>query len=220
MYLALGTLVLVFFGIRYQVSVIRNRPAIDIEVEKLPVELGEWSGENTRGLDIRSQNVLKLTRYVKRRYTNSSGKSVTLYVGYWKKQTGDYQAAKHSPELCLPSNGWHINPPQTLTLAGSDGGSLTIKRLVGEERDNEHLFYYYFFAGERKYTEEWQALVNTSLQTIFSGRSDGGIVEVSTPLTGKGSRDSIIAERSALVEDFLRQLVPALEGLVNGALIS
>ena len=188
----------------------------DIAIESLPMKLGDWQGKDTEGLDIRSQDILKLTRYVKRLYTNPEGDRVILYVGYWQTQTGDYQAAKHSPALCLPANGWSIQfkPVRQVNIKNSD--SVDTKRIVGEIRDTPYLFYYWFFSGEKNYTEEWQALINISFEKLFRGRSDGGIVEISIPIRGG---DKIAGEERAneILEDFLEEFYPELRKLIHGS---
>jgi EpsI family protein len=155
--------------------------AIDIAVETLPMQLGSWNGVESDALSTKSKEILKLTKYIKRDYTNSEGKTVSLYIGYWNKQSGEHQAAKHSPALCLPSNGWHVQYKDPVLLT-SNSSSLTAKQILGEIQSSEQLFYYWFFAGEENYYEELKALVNISLQRLLHGRSDGGIIEIHTAL--------------------------------------
>lgn len=215
--IALITVLLLSLLFRYHASWLESQEAVDVQVDKLPYTIGEWKGKDTVGLDIRSQETLRLDRYVKRLYTNSEGEQILLYVGYWKKQSGDYQAAKHSPQLCLPSNGWYVErkPATEVSPETSTGvAPFSVKRLVGEIGDNAHLFYYWFFTGEQNYSDEWKALLTISFQSFLAGRSDGGIVEISTPLEGGEAREENIKKRSALVEDFLFHFYPALNKLI------
>ena len=187
-------------------------------IERLPLQLGDWEGRDTAGLSIRSQDILKLSRFVKREYVKGD-RSVILYIGYWKKQTGDYQAAKHSPALCLPSNGWSIERRggTDLALTNSSADAFTTQRILGEIRGASHLFYYWFFTGQKNYSEEWQALLNISFQKLFSGRSVGGIVEVSVPLLGGKAQAAAEGEAADVLEDFLKSLYPELSGLIEAS---
>lgn len=212
--LALLTISSATAGFRHYSTVLEEQPNVDISLHELPMQIGEWKGQDTVGLDIRSQEILKLTKYVKRAYTNSSGNTVFLYVGYWQKQTGEYQAAKHSPELCLPSNGWLIHRLGSRPLE-TPNDPLLVKRIVGETRGQTHLFYYWFFTGEENYSEEWKALLNISLQTFFAGRSDGGIVEISTPVSSALTSDQGTEDASKIIESFMREFYPALSKLVH-----
>lgn len=214
--LALAILLIVSIGFHVHLKRIKALPAVDVAIEQLPKQLGKWEGQDTKGIDIRSQEILQLTRYVKRSYQRPDGATVTLYIGYWQKQSGDYQAAKHSPLLCLPSNGWSVRhkEPVQLSFAEAQGSKVQAKRIIGEMRNQAHLFYYWFFTGEENYSEEWRALMNISLQKFFYGRSDGGIIELSTPIRSGISRQAAEDEASAIIEDFLNDLYPELHRLI------
>lgn len=186
----------------------------DVPLEQLPQNIGDWQGRETDGLGIKELEVLKLDRYVRRFYRSPEGADVYLYIGYWKKQTGDFQGAKHSPSICLPSAGWVTDrrPPQNYTFAGSD---LTAKRLVAEFRGQKRYFYYWFFSGEHTYSEEWSALFNLSIGSLLYGRSDGGIVELAVDI--KRSGDAALEEKVAadLADKFIKDFYPKLTELLN-----
>lgn len=214
--LALVTLLVSIVGFRWHQKKLDQVSATDIQIEKLPYQIGDWKGEDTKGLDVRSQEVLQLDRYIKRRYVNSDGDYLLLYIGYWKRQSGEYQAAKHSPLLCLPSNGWHVQPRKTKTLAvSSSNDTFRVKRLVGELREDDWLFYYWFFTGETDYTQEWKALIEISLQSLFTGRTDGGIVEISMPIRGEKGYADNLQDREQLIENFLKSFYPELNRLLE-----
>ena len=214
--IALATILLATLGFRHYLGALAQRPSIDIFLEHLPRQLGQWQGQDTSGLDTRSQDILKLTKYIQRSYVNPQGQSVFVYVGYWQKQTGEYQAAKHSPELCLPSNGWTIErePARALSFPGSQE-LLNAKRIIGESRGQSHLFYYWFFTGQKNYSEEWQALLTISLQNFFAGRSDGGIIEISTAVPSGESRVDAEKTASTTIESFVSEFYPALQKLID-----
>lgn len=215
---ALATIVAaaVFFHLRIQ-KLQAIEPA-DVPIEELPMQLAEWEGRDTAGLSIRSQEILQLSRFVKREYSKD-GKSVILYIGYWQTQTGEYQAAKHSPALCLPANGWNIERlgEKEFALPGPLPGEVSTKRILGEHRGNQYLFYYWFFTGTENYSEEWRSLVNISLQKLFSGRSDGGIVEISVPVPSGMARDEAEQQAALVLEDFMEALYPELRRLIETA---
>lgn len=234
--IALATILLLTLGFRHHISELASRPAADVQIEQLPMKLGDWQGRESVGLDVRSQEILKLDRYVKRSYTNSKGEQVLLYVGYWKRQTGEYQAAKHSPALCLPSNGWHTQPGGTVTLTAgslqsgslqsgslqsgpaptSPGGTpITAKKIIGELKGQSHLFYYWFFTGDSNYADEWQALLRISLENFFVGRSDGGIIEISTPIGFTAGNKAAAEDAERVIEEFAAEFTPALLELIS-----
>ena len=100
-------------------------------------------------MDNKSLEVLQLTSYTKRVYKHPSGKSVYLYIGYWEKQSGEHQAAKHSPALCLPSNGWLTTHLASEMLSKDEyniHAPIEARKIIGELRTTKELFYYWFFA--------------------------------------------------------------------------
>jgi EpsI family protein len=215
--LALLTILLATVLFQYQLKKISDQVILDINLDALPYSIGDWEGKDTRGLDLRSQEILQLDRFVKRIYTHKDGREVLLYIGYWGKQSGEHQAAKHSPTLCLPSNGWVVSGREKSEIGkeSSKLAPITARSLIGEFRGNRQLFYYWFFTGQDSYADEWLALLKISMQTLFAGRSDGGIVEVSTPLSlGNG----VVVKREnaeGIVEDFLDDLYPELRKVVD-----
>jgi EpsI family protein len=184
-----------------------------ITLENFPESFGDWKAGEPLGLDIRSLDVLQLSSYVKRVYTNSEGKHIFLYIGYWASQSGEHQAAKHSPVLCLPSNGWLTSTRDNHTHTFMHEGnkiSIDMRRLVGEKRGNASLFYYWFFTGEEYYNQEWYALIKLSLQNLFYGRNDGGIVEIVSDISRTKSKEEAEVESNELIQNFISELTPYL----------
>jgi EpsI family protein len=186
------------YKLEYRVSSVQGP---QIKIKDLPMIIGDWKGNELPGLGIRTTEILQLNSYVRRLYTNSSGEKVMLYVGYWSKQSGDYQAAKHSPALCLPANGWQVSQERVIR------NSITRNSLIGEMNRERWLFNYWFFSGAKTYWNQWYALLHISLQTFFHGRSDGGIIEISTPVKDE-------AKANEVLKDFLSAFQPEINMLL------
>ncbi|HQH26399.1 MAG TPA: EpsI family protein, partial [Oligoflexia bacterium] len=77
-----------------------------VDLRALPYQLGRWRGVDGPGLAKVARDILKLDHALKRTYTDADGNMIDLYIGYWTHQSGEHQAAKHSPAICLPANGW------------------------------------------------------------------------------------------------------------------
>lgn len=209
-FLLLTTLCIFFL----QNSISHNEDNL-IDIRKLPYQLGDWSGQDVANLDQRSQDTLKLDQYVRRIYKNQDGRQIFVYIGYWKKQSGDHQAAKHSPLLCLPGNGWKISDVNThdFLVTNKIGESLTLtnSQLIGINKNYSALFSYWFFSGETIYHEETAALFNIIKQTILNKRSDGGIIELSidSPNTPQSMESS-----QKVLEEFVKIFYPELDKLI------
>lgn len=216
-----GAIVSLFFlllsacSIFYLQNSIWHKEANNINIKKLPYQLGDWSGRDVDDLDQRSQNTLKLDQYVRRIYSNKEGRQIFIYIGYWKKQSGDHQAAKHSPLLCLPGNGWKITEVSKhdfeVTKETAEPFILSNSQLIGFNKSYSALFSYWFFSGEIIYREETMALFHIIKQTILNQRSDGGLVELSID-TANNSLALENAQKN--LDDFLKALYPALDQLI------
>ncbi|HMO17126.1 MAG TPA: EpsI family protein [Oligoflexia bacterium] len=196
-----------------------DQNSASLNFNDFPSSLGNWTAGADIGIDIRALDVLQLSSYVKRTYTNPEGKKVFLYLGYWNKQTGEHQAAKHSPALCLPSNGWITTNLSDLNFPFSFNNNqeiqLKIRRIIGEKRGASTLFYYWFFAGSEYYSQEWYALINLSLQNLFYGRNDGGIVEIAADISRAKSSEEAINEAENTLKSFLADLSPYLHSKIR-----
>jgi len=162
----------------------------------LPQSKGDWTGEDLAGLGIREKNILRLDQHIRRNYTRSDGKEVFIYIGYWENQSGDHQAAKHSPKTCLPSNGWVIQKNSTRVIDQSR--QHTVATITAKFKSRLTHYNYWFFSGKEEFHDEALALVNIIKNRMFDGRSDGGIIEIAT------SADSISPEDVAEADEVLR----------------
>jgi len=185
-----------------------------VPVETLPLELADWKGRDLAEMGERTRGILKLDHYIKRLYSNSKGQQIFVYVGYWKKQSGEHQAAKHSPVTCLPSNGWKIFDPKKTFV---ENVNLNVNRLVGTFNSRSSVFYYWFFSGNETYLEEWKALIKIGLGNLLHGRSDGGIVEISTVMDKADGTLIKPEEVDKVLNDFMLHFYPPLKEMISSA---
>lgn len=191
-----------------------------VTFRNFPNNLGPWQGEDSTELDSRSQSILQLDEYLRKEYRTADGKSVFLYLGYWKKQSGEQQAAKHSPLMCFPANGLTISRPEErllpATFLGGTNSQFAVSRLVATEKRRSSLYFYWFFSGQKTYRDETYGLINVLRSTLLEGRSDGGIIEISTPLSESADSASVEGNAENTLRDFSAYFVPELERALKG----
>lgn len=192
---------------------------LTVPIEKLPFDLNGWHGETTSNLESKSREILRLDSYVRRLYSKGA-ENVFLYIGYWSQQTGDSQAAKHTPSLCLPANGWKIDRlgEKPLELPFAKGRStLLVNRIAGEIAHERYLIYYWFANGNEYYPQEWQSLARISWNALMRRRTDGGILEISARIDpGPGGEE----KAAKVLNDFLSDFQPQIDALITAPLIT
>lgn len=182
-----------------------------IEIESLPLVMGDWSGQKTAALNERSELILQLDQYIKRIYRNSRGDSIYLYIGYWNNQTGDHQSAKHSPKMCLPANGWNITKLDQSNLNSKEFDNFKASNILGKLRNDSQIFRYWFFKGREMFADEGKVLLKTTIAKMLGERSDGGIIELSIKTSGF-SND--IAHQQKILDDFQANLTTELSKIL------
>jgi len=108
----------------------------------IPVAVEDWTSQDYP-LEEQVVAVLKSDETLFRRYVNSDGEEISLFIGYWADQK--YGAQPHSPLHCLPGSGWNIisNENESVAAAGN-GESANLNLAVisnGEETDS--MIYWY-----------------------------------------------------------------------------
>jgi EpsI family protein len=212
---AVVILLIAFFVFHRVEDLLLSQPKIDIDITTLPEELGSWKSGVDFTIDARAALVLKLDHYVKRSYHKGDKEKVFLYIGYWKKQSGDNQAGKHSPVLCLPANGWTISTPEKTTWPLEKTPDITTSTLNAEFQNYNTFISYWFFQGTDLFTNETEALIRTNLGLLLGHRADGGIVEITVPLDNTKDRATAITEAKATTENFLVDFVPEFNKLLS-----
>ena len=85
------------------------------ELASFPNEIGQWHKIHSSTSSTDVVKLLGVDDEIHYTYQNTSGKLITLYVGYYKAV--GVSGAYHSPKNCLPGGGWGIDTIQTLSLS-------------------------------------------------------------------------------------------------------
>ena len=173
-----------------------ERPVFD----SFPWDFNGYSS-HTVPVSNRALELLNLTDYVSRNYTRESdGRVVNLYVGYHGAQRQG--STIHSPNHCLPANGWFIQDRQRIPMPGNLDNPL-VNRMVVASGDQRQLVYYWYQGRGRVVHDEFLAVLYRAADVALLNRSDEALVRISV------SGDDPAAE--AVLIDFLRLVVPKLE---------
>lgn len=171
--------------------------------DSFPMVVGEWRGTQATVLEVEILNVLKVSDYVMRRYTDPDGRSLWLYVGYWATQRKGAQV--HSPRNCLPGGGWEPLEASrfTIRLPAADT-SITVNRyLIQKERAMQVVLYWYQQQGQA-IAGEVPARIEMVRSAVMRNRTDGALVRVSMPVSGS------VEETTTQLVQYVQSLYPVL----------
>ena len=79
---------------------------------------------------------------------------VSLFSAYYRTQSGG--AGIHSPEVCLPADGWEIFSiaPIEVALPSTAAGTIPLNRAVIQKGLDKQLVYYWFESGGERSTND------------------------------------------------------------------
>jgi EpsI family protein len=168
-----------------------------------PSSIGRWEGRAATALDVEVLNVLKVKDYLMRRYTDGTGRSLWLYIGYWDSQRKGAQP--HSPRNCLPGGGWEPLEATRVTVPLPDGHApITVNRyVIQKDRDQQVVLYWYQSQG-RAVAGEVAARMDMVRNALTRNRTDGALVRVSMPAYGS------VAETSDALVRYVQAMYPVL----------
>jgi EpsI family protein len=199
LWITVGVLVASFAGL-HELS--HGEPiALRLPLQQFPVVLGDWHGQD-QPLEQRIANATGADDLLNRTYRDENGKSIGLYVGYYRSQrTGE---TIHSPKNCLPGTGWEPVRAARLTIPIPLAAPIAVNEYLVEKDGNQYLVLYWYQARGRVLASEYSGKVCLVLDAITRNRTDGALVRLFT-----STKDGEDRARERAVS-FVRALYPAL----------
>jgi exosortase D (VPLPA-CTERM-specific) len=198
----------------WQVTPARPLAVVDRQPFALfPSTLGEWTAGPPQRLDPATAKVLAADDYYASALTRSgTAQPVDLFVAWYKDQV---DGGTHSPTVCLPSAGWEIASLDEVNASGGTGGAqpFTVNRAVIQKGLDQMLVYYWYDQQGQRTASSYYAKVLLTWTKVMSGRSDGALVRLITPIA---DGEPIAAAESRL-KSALRDVIVPLPRFVPGA---
>ncbi len=169
-----------------------------------PTNLGEWRMTEEGVIENEVREVLKADDLLSRFYVRPAGRSLSLFVAYFKSQrTG---VAPHSPKNCLPGSGWEPSRSGVITIP-VENGSRTIEanRYLVSRGEQQSLVVYWYQSHNRVVASEYSAKIHTVLDSMRYNRSDTAIVRVVSPVYD-GAEETASREASAFIQAIFPEL--------------
>lgn len=173
-------------------------------LDSLPYQLGVWHGlDMPIASDVRK--VLGQGDFLARRYRDASyaPSGVDVFMAYFPSQrSGD---TIHSPQHCLPGDGWSPLESGRVLLAWPGQEPFPANRYLIAKGNDRALLLYWYWAHGRALANEYWAKYYLVADAIRLNRTDGAMIRVSTPVGG----ETVDTAQQRLVA-FTAELVPII----------
>ncbi|MDA8225190.1 MAG: VPLPA-CTERM-specific exosortase XrtD [Betaproteobacteria bacterium] len=173
-----------------------------------PLTLGPWQARPT----ILGQGVLDTLGtedYLMADYFSPQG-MVNFYVSYYASQRKG--ASPHSPEVCMPSNGWVITSLEPIRVMLDGGRRVDLNRAVIAQNRDRQLVYYWFDERGRSIANQYWMKWYLVHDAITMNRTDGALVRLVTPV----QPGEPLERADARLRGFMQLALPKLVTYVPG----
>lgn len=168
-----------------------------------PTALGAWEGREATFFEVEILNILKVKDYLMRRYVESGGGSLWLYIGYWDTQRKGAQM--HSPKNCLPGSGWEPLEASRVTVPlPPPYAPITLNRYLIQKDQEQQLVFYWYHSQGQVIAGEVGARIEMVKNAIIRNRTDGALIRVSSPVSES------VPETSDRLITFIQAMYPIL----------
>lgn len=172
-----------------------------------PREIGEWRGFMRPDLPKEISQVLNADDYLLIGYEAAGqAAAVDLFIAWYRDQT---RAEIHTPEVCIPAGGWEMSSIGTETIVLRSGGrsvAVPVNRAIIQKGLERQLVYYWFDQSGRRLASDYAAKAFLIWDALESGRTDGALVRLTTPL----SPDEPVEAAEERLEDLMAEILPVL----------
>ncbi|HEY4363566.1 MAG TPA: EpsI family protein [Bryobacteraceae bacterium] len=182
------------------------------DFEAMPQRLGDWQKARENPIDpdtiaqLRADKTLNYTYFGQRGWGTAgaghgSFNSAELFVAWFQSQRGG-ASQPHSPQVCLPANGWIPTVTDRLELEPG----LPINRYIVSLGEQRAVVLYWYQTPRRVIASEWAAKFWVMADALRDNRTDTSLVRV--VLYNQGKTDE---QTTGSAMDFARQVYPALK---------
>lgn len=195
----------------------RMQPA-GIKLE-LPQFVGKWYGVDQQITQRELDMLAGDTEFARKLYTDAAGNSIYVSIVL---SGADLDNSIHRPERCLPAQGWTIADSDKLKIPLATGRKLAVTRLHnvrqvplldGSKTVSIYNLNYYWFVGYRHLTASHLERTMFDIQDrVFNGYNQRwAYITVAADITkGLMAFGHSEAETDRILQDFIRQLYPAI----------
>ena len=175
-----------------------------------PRSFNDWEQLGSRQiLSERTEFVLAADDYHQVNFVSpNASEYVSLFMAWYDDQS---DGGVHSPEVCLPGAGWEIAWLDRADISAEMGRTadqtpFMMNKAIIQKGEQRMMVFYWFQQKERRIAWDFAARFWLMMDGIRTGRTDGAIVRLTTPI-GKNEDDAVAEAR---LMDVLKGVNPHL----------
>ncbi len=185
---------------------------------KLPIWVGNWIGDDAAVTQREIEVLAKDTQFARKVYTSPEGDVISVSIVL---SGDDMTTSIHRPERCLPAQGWSLQntSQRAITLPNSTVLKTTrlsnVREMTAKDKQRfllPNLTYYWFVGYDQTTPSHFTRTMLDLRDRIFRGYNQRwAYVTVAAMVTqGIARPERTEAETGAMIESFIRELVPRL----------
>ena len=183
-------------------------PPAQIDLTKFPQQLAGWLKIVEEPLDPATVSQLGADRTLNWIYQRpGTGQFSNLFVAWFQSQRGG-TTQPHSPQVCLPGNGWVSNSAEIVPFR-TDAGTIEVTRYIVTRGTERSVILYWYQTPRRVIAREWSAKLWLIPDSIRDHRTDTSLVRIQV---WNGTRSD--AETTEIAMEVARAAYPALRRLL------
>lgn len=171
---------------------------------EFPQMLGKWQANEKR----LPAAIIDSSDYYNGNFTSPEGNGINLYIAYYADQK--FGPAPHSPELCIPGDGWKITSITPVRLKNKKDKQIEVNRLIITKGDHKIITYYWLKQGKKIFRKQYLARMGLILFAIKENRADAALVR----LVSEVSKNENEADTDARMQEMATELLDVISDFV------
>lgn len=180
-------------------SIVASKP-----FSSFPQMLGKWRANESR----LPASIIDSSDYYNGTFKSPQGKGINLYIAYYVDQK--LGAAPHSPELCIPGDGWKITSITPVRLKNKKDKKIEVNRLIITKGDHKIITYYWLKQGKKIFRKQYLARLGLIWFAIKENRADAALIR----LVSEVSKNESEADTDARMQEMATELLDVISDYV------
>jgi len=134
-----------------------------------------------------------------KRFTSADGKTVSLYIGHYKKL--DKAKLSHSPKVCFTAQGWIMSNPKHISLSVGKY-MLNCTAMIVQKDNNKELVYYWYQFDDKTFADLYKMKLALLSKKLRHAKEDNLFIRLTSPVSDGDKK------AAAVILGFYKSLYP------------